>query len=348
MNDLPIMKATTFFASRLLLLALLVVPSLVSAQSLDLMVNGVGLSIGDSEEVTGVRLNFRDGHMRRVTGINATIWMPYNGRGGDVKGLALGLPLTGGDNIEGIGYGILGVGANESITGIAFGGLGAGAGQDVKGLAVGGLGVGAGRDVVGITFGGLGAGAGRDFRGISMAGLGAGAGRDAVGIVFAGLGAGAGQDFKGIVVAGMGAGAGRDFVGVAVSGIGTGAGRDMTGISLSGIGTGAGGTLKGLHMAGVGVGATTVRGVMLSGLAAGGHDVKALVFAPAYFTIEDDGIQRGLSVSAFNRIRGEQAGFTIGIVNWARSLSGVQIGLLNYAGNKRGMKWMPFVNWARD
>lgn len=336
-------------ALRFLLLVLFLIPASAQArQSLDLAVNGVGLSIGDSEEITGIRLNFRDYHMRRVTGINATIWMPYNERGGDVKGLALGLPLTGADNIEGIGYGILGVGANESIKGIVFGGLGAGAGQDVHGIAFGGLGVGAGRDLVGITAGGLGAGAGRDFRGISVGGLGAGAGRDAVGLVMAGLGAGAGQDFKGIVIAGMGAGAGRDFVGVAVSGIGTGAGRDFTGISMSGIGTGAGGTLKGLHMAGLAVGATTVRGIMLAGFAAGGHDVKALVIAPGYFTIKDDGIQQGLSIAAFNRIQGEQAGFTIGIVNWARTLSGVQIGLLNYAGNKDRMKWMPLVNWARD
>ena len=195
-------------AFRYLLLVALFFPISSSAQnSLDLMVKGVGLSIGDSEEVTGLRLNFRDRHMRRVTGINATIWMPYDERGGDVKGLALGLPLTGADNIEGIASGILGVGANESLTGIAFGGLGAGAGKDLRGIAFGGLGVGAGRDVKGIMFGGLGAGAGRDMTGIAFGGLGAGAGQDMKGIVFGGLGAGAGQDMTGIVVAGMGAGA---------------------------------------------------------------------------------------------------------------------------------------------
>ncbi|MDE2995894.1 MAG: hypothetical protein OXT73_04035 [Bacteroidota bacterium] len=89
---------------RFLLLLLLVAPlSAEARQSLDLMVDGVGLSIGDSREVTGVRLNFRDNRMRMVKGINATIWMPYEDRGGDVKGIALGLPATGADNIEGIG-----------------------------------------------------------------------------------------------------------------------------------------------------------------------------------------------------------------------------------------------------
>lgn len=329
----------------LLLIMALFLPNPTGAQSLDLAVNGVGLSIGDSEEITGVRLNFRDRQMRRVSGINATIWMPYEGHGGDVKGLAVGLPLTGADNIEGIGYGLLGVGANKDLTGIAFGGLGAGAGQDLQGIAFGGLGVGAGRDLTGISFGGLGAGSGRDLLGLSMGGLGAGAGRDAVGVIMGGLGAGAGQDMKGIVLAGMGAGAGRDFVGIAVSGIGAGAGRDFTGISMSGIATGAGGTLKGLHMAGIAVGATTVRGIMVSGFAAGGHDVNAFSFAPGYFHVDDGGIQRGVSVSAFNRILGDQNGLTIGIVNWARNLNGFQLGLLNFAGNKDRMKWMPIINW---
>ena len=315
--------------------------------SLDLTINGVGLSIGDSEEVTGIRLNYRDRAMRRVTGINATIWTPYNNFGGDVHGLALGLPLTGADNLYGVGYGILGVGANKNLEGVAFGGLGAGAGRDVIGIAVGGLGVGAGRDVQGIAMGGLGAGAGRHFKGIAIGGLGVGAGSDAVGLLMGGLGAGAGRDVKGIVIAGIGAGAGRDIVGLAIGGIGAGAGRNFTGISFSGIATGAGGTLKGLHMAGIAVGASTVRGIMLSGLTAGGMDVHALSIAPAYFTVPPGGEMRGLSISSFNRIQGEQKGITIGIVNYARHLSGYQIGLINIADNKERFRIMPIFNHSR-
>lgn len=226
-------------------------------ESLDLTVGGVGLSIGDSEEVVGLRLNFRDQRMKKVTGVNATIWMPHKDRGGNVHGLALGLPATGVDNLYGVGYGILGVGAKNDLHGLAFGGLGAGAGRDVTGLAVGGLGVGAGNDVKGI--------------------------------VLAGLGAGAGRDLKGIVLAGVGAGAGRDITGIAIGGIGAGAGRDFVGVSLSAVGTGAGQRLVGLHIAGVGVGAPTVRGIMISGVAAGGVDVHALSFAPAYFNVRDGG-----------------------------------------------------------
>jgi hypothetical protein len=53
----------------------------------------------------------------------------------------------------------------------------------------------------------------------------------------------------------------------------------------------------------------------------------------------------GLSVSAFNRIRGEQRGLAIGIVNYAESLHGMQIGLLNWAeNNPSGLKILPVAN----
>ena len=79
------------------------------------MVDGKGLSIGDSREVTGIRLNFRDRELRRVTGINATIWFPYKDARGDVTGLALGLPAGGGRRIEGLGLGAFGLEVIEQV-----------------------------------------------------------------------------------------------------------------------------------------------------------------------------------------------------------------------------------------
>jgi len=263
----------------LLLALLMVLPA--GAQSLDLTVRDTGISIGDSEEVNGLRINFRDRAMQRVRGINATVWTPRERPGGKVNGVALGLPLTGSGGLSGIGLGLLGISVDSSLTGM----------------------------------------------------------------VLAGLGAGAGQDIKGIVFTGLGAGAGRDITGIAISGVGVGAGQHMTGVSLSGVAAGAGGTLRGIHAAGIGIGATNVRGIILSGFAAGGHDVYALSMAPGYFKIDHDGRQRGVSIAAFNRIRGVQEGLTIGIVNWTRQLEGIQIGLINGAGNKKRMRWMPFVNW---
>ena len=74
----------------------------LSAQSLDLMIDNTGLSIGDSRIVRGIRLNFRDRNMERVDGINATIWTPYRRGHGDITGLSLGLPATGGRDVRGL------------------------------------------------------------------------------------------------------------------------------------------------------------------------------------------------------------------------------------------------------
>jgi hypothetical protein len=84
---------------------------------------------------------------------------------------------------------------------------------------------------------------------------------------------------------------------------------------------------------------------MLSGVAAGGEDVVGAVVAPAYFRIQETGRFKGASVSAFNYIKGEQHGLTIGLLNIARHLNGVQFGLINYAkNNPRGLKLLPIVN----
>ena len=80
-------------------------------------------------------------------------------------------------------------------------------------------------------------------------------------------------------------------------------------------------------------------------LGVGGEDVRGLVVAPAYFHVPEDGRLTGVSLSAFNRILGEQHGLVIGIINYASSLHGVQLGLLNWAGNNRsGLKLLPIAN----
>lgn len=350
----------------------------LSAQ-VNLTVNNVGISIGDSRRVTGLRINFRDRYLREVTGINATIWMPYEESRGDVRGLALGLPATGARNIDGIAAGIIGIGTHETMRGLAIGGIGMGVGDDMKGIAIGGIGMGVGNDLRGIAaggiglgigqdlrglavggigmgiggemrgiaIGGLGAGIGEDMEGLAIGGLGIGAGGNATGILIGGLGAGVGNDLKGLSIAGLGIGAGGDVKGLTLAGVGLGAGGNVTGVQLAGIGIGAGGTLKWVSVAGIGVGAPRIEGVAIAS-AVGGENVRGLVIAPIYFRIANGGRMNGLNVSAYNNVRGTQQGLAIGIFNYARSLDGVQLGLLNYAGNKRrGTRLLPIVNYAR-
>ena len=65
--------------------------------------------------------------------------------------------------------------------------------------------------------------------------------------------------------------------------------------------------------------------------------------------VERMGELHGVGISAFNYIKGNQRGLTIGIVNYARSLNGLQVGLINIAkSNPRGRRVLPIVNWGRN
>lgn len=342
----------------------------------DFTVHDVGIGIGNSPHIDGLRLNFRDTAPFRAHGVNATVWLPADTAfDSEAYGVALGLPVTGAGRVrglalgfgvgadkalDGVAAGVLGIGSGGGIRGIAIAGLGAGTGGDVIGIAVGGLGAGAGRNVYGVVLGGLGAGAGGDFAGIGLGGLGIGAGGNVRGVFAGGLGVGAGGDLDGIALGGLGVGTGGRLRGIAFGGLGAGVGGDVQGILVGGLGVGAGGDVRGLlvgglaaggggaihgaAIAGLGAGAPTLRGLAAAALV-GGKDIEGLVLAPAYFHLVEGGRFAGVSVSAFNRVLGEQRGVAIGIVNYAARLHGVQIGLVNWADNNpAGLKVLPVAN----
>lgn len=311
---------------------------------------GKGIGIGDVPRLDGLRLNFRDRELERVRGINVTLWSPYDDvAGGRVQGLAVGLPMGGGRTLDGIGAG-LGIAALEDFHGIGVAGLGMGAGRDLVGIHLAGLGLGAGRDVRGLAAGGLGLGMGRDATGIVLGGLGIGVGRDLKGIAVGGLGAGIGGSMEGLFIGGLGGGVGGSAKGIFVGGLGAGIGGDLEGIGIAGLGFGVGGELRGLSITGAGVGAQSIRGVVLSGFGAGVVRMKGVVAAPAFLLVgtkDEWGDFEGISVSAFNWVRGAQHGITIGLLNIADELHGVQVGLVNVARNKDSFSVLPIINWSR-
>lgn len=284
--------------------------------ALNLTVGTVGLSIGDSRRTTGLRLNFRDRRLERVTGVNLTLWRPYDETAGVVNGVALGLPLTGAGRMRGVGLGA-GLSAQTSLRGVALAPVGVGSGDDLTGVAVGGLGVGAGGRMTGLVVGGLGAGAGDRASGIVVGGLGAGTGGSARGLFLGGLGAGAGENATGLFAGGLAAGAGGDVTGLLVGGLGAGAGERLTGLGVGGVGLGSGDAMTGVFLAGGTLGSSHLTGLSVAG---------------GYVRVED-GPLRGASLSAYNDIRGPQRGLTVGLYNYARELHGLQIGLLNVARN---------------
>jgi hypothetical protein len=316
-------------------------------RSLDLTVNHVGISIGDSREVTGLRLNFRDTRLERVDGMNITIWPAAKSSNGAVRGIALGLPYTGGREIFGISAGV-GIEAKENLSGISASLFGSGAGKSVRGIHVAGVGMGSGGDVSGIGVGGIGIGAGGSLHGLMVGGIGAGAGGSVRGIVIGGIGAAAGGSLEGIAIGGIGVGAAGNSRGLIIGGIGAGVGGDFDGIAIGGIGVGAGGTMRGLVIGGIGVGAQKIRGVALGGVGVGGADLHGLFLSPVSIKVTDNGVVRGLAVSAFNDARkGTQRGLMIGLVNIADKLHGVQVGVINIArGNPAGRRVLPIANWS--
>ncbi len=314
-----------------------------SPWSLDLTVHDVGIGIGNSKHVDGLRLNFRDVAPYVVHGVNLTVWSPASPAAGIVNGLALGVPVTGAAVIRGVALGV-GLGAVQEIDGIGLGVLGLGAGGALRGIFASGLGIGSGGDVDGVLVGGLGAGCRGRLRGIAVGGLGVGCGGDAIGLLVGGLGAGVAGRLTGIGVGGLGIGSGEGIDGLAVGVLGVGTGGDVRGLLIGGLGAGAAGTIRGAVVAGLGAGAPRVRGGMAA-LVAGGEDVMGVVLAPAYFELRPGGTMSGVSISAFNRIRGAQHGLAIGIVNYTPELHGVQIGLVNWAGNNAaGLQLLPIVN----
>jgi hypothetical protein len=359
-----------FAAAVLALLA----PAVAAAQSADIGVSGVGVSIGNSAEWTGLRLNIRDDGVRRVDGVNITLWKPGRNPEFRMNGVALGVVGPGVGTLNGIGAGLGGVVSNGAINGAVLGGLGAVAGGPVTGVAVGGLGVVTDGPATGIMAGGLGIVSEGALTGLGVAGLGA-VTDGLTGVTVAGLGAVSGGDVRGVTVAGLGAVSGGDVRGVTVAGLGVVVGGALSGISVAGLAAVAEGRMAGLNTAGLAlVGEAGVYGINTAGLAVvatgpvvgitktlGAVESRELVrgftaagyrvrsprvegIAAAVGTVRTDHL-RGLGIAGYNDVRGVQVGVTIGVYNSAEILNGIQIGVLNRAKNNRPpFRWLPILN----
>jgi hypothetical protein len=315
------------------------------AQSLDIPSRHWGLSFGNSRDFTGLRFNFRDSGVIRVTGVNVTLWQPRKDDDGSIiTGLSFGL-VPGGGHLRGVQVGIAGVAGMKSVAGITIAGLGMGSGTDLIGINIAGLGMGAGKNLKGLNIAGLGLGAGDNLYGVSIAGLGMGAGKEMRGISVAGLGLGGSGNMYGVNVGGLGAGAGKKMIGLNVGGIGLGAGETLAGLNVAGLAAGAGNLLAGLTVAGLGAGSQDVQGVTIAGGFVGGRTLKGLLAAGGMVHVIKGGRLVGGAVSPFNYIRGAQTGLSIGIVNYAWSVKGVQLGLVNIVrDNPSGLKVLPVFN----
>jgi len=133
----------------------------------------------------------------------------------------------------------------------------------------------------------------------------------------------------------------------------------MTGVNVGGLAVVAsGGVTRGLNVGGLAVvGSEGVEGLNLAGLAVTGEDfVNGVTLAGfkiqarearwvtgALWKVEVRDFE-GVSVAGWTEHEGYSRGLSVGILNRARELEGIQIGLLNFAGNNARFRWLPLVN----
>lgn len=345
-------------------------------------VDGLRINFRDREidRVRGANVTlwraYDDADLGRMSGL--ALGLPMTSTG-DFRGIGVGVAgIAGEGDTRGILIGGIGAATSEDATGLIVGGVGAAAGGDLGGIAIGGVGVGAGGDLRGLVFGTVGVGAGGDIRGIAIGGIGAGVGGNVRGFVIGGVGAGAGGEIRGgalgivgvasggeargLMVGGVGVGSGGGVRGVAIGGVGVGTGGDATGLLIGGVGVGAGGAMRGIAIGGAGIGAGelirggafSVAGVgspRIEGVAVGAHvrtvEMTGLAIAPAYFRAHPDAEVTGVLLSGVNIVEGHHHGLAISLVNYAHSMRGVQIGLVNViTENPAGRRWLPLVNWG--
>ncbi len=326
-----------------LLLALLLPGSLL-AQSLDIPSRHWGLSIGNSENFSGIRLNWADREVQKISGLNMTLWYSKNNDEAEINGLSLGLVSPQGKDLNGIQLGGIGVSAENSLNGLSMALIGVGSGGSASGINIGGIGVGAGGDLRGLNIGGIGVGAGGDVSGINIGGIGVGSGGRLSGVNIGIFGVGASDDITGINFGGFGLGSGGDITGLNVGLFGLGAAGRINGINVGGIGLGAGERISGFSLALIGIGSPEISGITLTSGVAGAEKMTGFTVALASLRIRE--AFTGVALSAYNDIRGKQTGLVIGLVNRADELHGVQLGLINYVRSNPGFRRiLPVINF---
>jgi hypothetical protein len=282
-----------------------------SHRAVDLTVGGVGVSIGNSRRVTGIRINAVDHQVEQVNGLNLTLWVPRRNPELVVNGAAVGL-----------------VGPRaRRITGIGLGGLGVVTSEQMNGLGVGGLLVLSQNQINGIAAGGLAAVAEQRLRGIALGGLAAVGDHGIDGVAAGGIVSLAEGNVNGITAGGLIAITEGRLTGASLSSLVSFVDGEVRGVNASGVFTFTRGTARGVSASAGVVAGDTLIGLAVAGLYARSREL------------------RGISVASWNDVRGMQRGIAIGFYNYARTIRGVQLGLLNYVrSNPRGLRLLPIFN----
>ncbi len=207
--------------------------SLSNGKALNFPGKKYGISIGNSYEFTGIRINIADENVKIINGLNVTLWFKFNkNQNAVVNGISAGVIPTGG-SMQPVNLGVLGVGANHNLNGLTLGGFVVGAGGNINGLSVSGLLTMADGDqsvISGIAISGIGLGAAKAINGLAIGGLGVGTDGDINGVVSSLAYISAGKNSRGLTVT-AGYLKSEIFKGVAIAGYAST--NQMNGLSIA-------------------------------------------------------------------------------------------------------------------
>ena len=97
--------------------------TLSNGKALNFPFSKYGISIGNSYEFTGLRFNFADNNVRRINGLNVTLWLKmFENENAVVNGISVGIIPSAG-TLQYINIGILAAGTSNRSNGLTVGGL---------------------------------------------------------------------------------------------------------------------------------------------------------------------------------------------------------------------------------
>jgi hypothetical protein len=193
--------------------------TLSNGKALNFPTRKYGISIGNSYEFTGIRINFADENVKVINGLNVTFWLKRaKNQNAVVNGISVGVIPTGG-TMQPINIGLLALGSANGLNGLSIGGTVVGSGGNINGLATGGIVVGSSGNINGLCVSGLGTmadGENSVISGIAVSGICVGAHKAINGLAIGGLVVSNG-DINGVATGLAYISAGEVFRGLAVT-----------------------------------------------------------------------------------------------------------------------------------
>lgn len=318
-----------------------------------------GISFGNSSRFTGLRLNWSDKYLEKITGVNLTLWRPGDEPGGEITGLAVGVVGPAADRITGVSFGLAYVMTAEWSRGITIGGLATVSGGTMTGVNIGGMAVVAEDDMTGLNLSGLATISGGSMKGINygtlatvaegsmglvnIGGLATVAKGRITGLSFGGLALISEDDMTGLNLGGLATVSGGEIKGVSGSMLAVVAQNSITGISIGGVAVASEGPIRGASFSlGVVTSDKEIWGISFAGYKVKSPKIRGINFTILAMEVDDFS---GVAFGGYNNVRGIQTGITFGVLNVAKELRGIQIGILNYAANNPPpFRWLPVLN----